>query len=312
MDKLCNSENMTNVREEDLEDFEEDMEEDSKMMIDRTNESTLDEVGNIKFIKSEIDKKNYDKIRNSIDFTKARVIRNLFERQSKDYEFAMKGMKSGRLDPTKIAEAVQGVPTVYERMVHVKTNKVTIGVLVDESGSMSGDRMDKAREAAIYINEIFKKMNDVELYIYGHTADQQGSGTVSIRVYKEKGYQTNPHALGALRARSNNRDGEAILAVANRIRGFTKDQGILFVISDGQPAAHGYGGSNGILDTREKVTKAQNIGFQVIQIAIDEDVPSKDMFDYYVKMTNIKNLPTELSNYMSTKIDKLIKETVSL
>lgn len=33
---------------------------------------------------------------------------------------------------------------------------------------------------------------------------------------------------------------------------------------------------------------AQSLGFQVIQIAIEEHVPCEEMFDYHIKMTDIK------------------------
>ena len=266
----------------------------------------------INFTKSGSDKKQYKAVRDKIDFTKAQVVRKLFERKSKSYDFAMKGMRSGRLDASKIAEAKQGVQTVYERIATVTTNKVCIGVLIDESGSMGGTRIAKAREAAIFINETFKKMNDVELYIYGHTADTRGSDSVDIMVYKETGFQDDQYALGSVTARANNRDGDAIYAVGKRMRKITENAGILFVLSDGQPAASGYGGREGIEDTRKKVSMTQRLGFQVIQIAIEEGVPSKDMFDYYVKMTNINQLPKDLSAYMSTKVDKMIKETITV
>ena len=267
---------------------------------------------NIQFKKAPSDKTNYKNVRDKIDFTKAQVLRKLFERKSKSYDFAMKGMRSGRLDGNKIAEAVQGVQTVYERIGHVETNKVCVGVLIDESGSMGGTRITKAREAAIFINETFKKMHDVELYIYGHTADTRTTCSLDIMVYKEPGFQDDSYALGSVTARSNNRDGEAIYEVAKRMRNLTENQGILFVLSDGQPAAHGYSGKKGIYDTRKKVTKAQALGFQVIQIAIEECVPSKEMFDYYVKMTDINTLPKDLNNYMSTKVAKLIKESITI
>lgn len=317
MSKSMDPEDMEDVSEEDIEEFEDEMEEGdedkkSDMYIDREEEGHMMEGSKIIFTKSNTDRTKYIAVRDKIDFTKARIVRALFERKSKNYDFAMKGMKSGRLDPGKIAEAVQGVPTVYERIASVKTSKVTVGVLIDESGSMSGDRIRKAREAAIYINEIFNKMRDVTFFIYGHTADLGHSNTTDIMVYREPGFQTDKFALGAVEARCQNRDGFAILACAQRMRSMTPDLGILFVISDGQPAASGYGGRQGIEDTRKKVSMAQQLGFQVIQIAIDESVPSKDMFDYYVTMTDIKTLPTTLATYMANKVDKLIKETITL
>lgn len=232
-------------------------------------------------------------------------------RKNKDYQFAMKSMRSGRLDTNKIAEAVQRVPTVYERYGTVKTDKICVTVLIDESGSMSGSKIDKARDAAIFINEVFKKLPNVQLYIYGHTADQRSNST-DIRIYREPGYATDLYALGSVNARSNNRDGDAILATAKRVRKLTKDQGLMFVLSDGQPSAYDYGGKSAIMDTRKKVSMAQNLGFQVIQIAIEESVPSSEMFDYFIKMTNIKNLPKDMISYMSKKVDKLVKERISI
>lgn len=301
---------------EALEDFEDGMEETESPAI-RSSYDVKDEhfdVGmqDVYFTKSGSDKTRYMNVLKSVDVTKAAVLHKLFQRKSKDYQFSMKSMRSGRLDTNKIAEAVQGVPTIYERFGQVKTDKICVGVLIDESGSMSGTSIQKAREAAIFINEVFKKSRDVQLYIYGHTADVRSAYSTDITVYREPGYQMDPYALGTVKASCQNRDGTAILATAKRIRKYTKDQGILFVISDGAPCAAGYGGSSGIRDTRDKVTKAQNLGFQVIQIAIEAHVPSQDMFDYFVKMTDIKNLPRDLVSYMSRKVDKLVKERISL
>jgi hypothetical protein len=325
MEKMFGKEESENFSSDDVEDFGSEMAShdsgagkeapDGPSRYHNYDKDTTEGISpnrGITFTKADANKRRYEAVRDTIDFTKAQVLRKLFERKSKSYDFSMKGMRSGRLDGNKIAEAVQGVQTVYERIGHVETSKVCVGVLIDESGSMGGTRIQKAREAAIFINEAFKRMHDVELYMYGHTADQEGSDTVQIMVYKEPGFQEDPHALGSVNARSNNRDGEAILAVARRMRNITENQGILFVLSDGQPAACGYGGKPGIIDTRKRVTQAQALGFQVIQIAIEECVPSKEMFDYYVKMTNISTLPRDLSQYMSTKVSKLIKETVTV
>jgi hypothetical protein len=268
-------------------------------------------IGHIKFIKADTNSEKYKRELNNIDTCKASVLANLFSRKCKDYAFAMKSMRSGRLDTNKIAEAKQNVPTIYERFGEVKTNKLNIGVLVDESGSMgSYDKIKKARQAAIFMYEIFKKVPDVRMYMYGHTADSGGGGTYGdciMRIYTEHGKSANPHALGSLSARANNRDGDAILAAAQKIRSMNSDPCLLFVISDGAPYASNYSGQAAIDDTRKKVTQAQALGFQVIQIAIEEEVPSEEMFDYSIKMTDIKNLPNDLIAYVSKRVDKLIK-----
>lgn len=297
---------------EDFQDFTEDMEEKKNLPPsnhDFKKGGTVTE-GNIKFKKSGTNKDKYMKDLSKINSTKAQVLAKLFARKSKDYQFTMKSMRSGRLDTNKLAEAKQMVPTIYERFGQVTTNKVNIGVVIDESGSMgSGSKMQKARQAAIFINEVFKRQQDVQLFIYGHTADENsGYGDCNIRIYREPGVNMDPYALGSCSARANNRDGDAIYAAARRIRSKTSDPGLIFVISDGAPYACHYDGQEAIADTRKKVTMAQALGFQVIQIAIEEEVPCDEMFDYYIQMTNIENLPNDMIAYVSKKVDKLIKE----
>ncbi len=319
MEALINSEEGECSDEDfkaEFEDFVDDMDESASPKTDfNWEEEGVSENGSVYFKKAEITEKakeNYKNALSKIDTTKAAVLQKLFARKSKNYEFSMKSMRSGRLDTNKIAEAAQQVPTIYERFGQVTTSKVCVGVLIDESGSMGGSKIEKAREAAIFINEVFRKMPDVELFIYGHTADIATSGSVDMMVYREKGFITDSFSLGAVKARANNRDGDAILASAKRMRNQTENQGLLFVLSDGAPSAYDYGGKSAIEDTRKKVLRAQALGFQVIQIAIEEHVPSRDMFDYFIKMTDIKNLPKELVAYMSRKVDKLIKEKVTV
>lgn len=297
-----------------LEDFVESMEDASSLA--NYDPNSVEEGGTgdgvpIYFTKSTESKERYLESLKKIDTTKAAVLQKLFARKNKDYQFSMKSMRTGRLDTNKIAEAVQRVPTVYERYGSVKSDKISVTVLIDESGSMGGSRIDKARDAAIFINEVFRKIPNVQLFIYGHTADQNGS-SVDIKIYREPGFTSSQYALGQVCARSNNRDGDAILAVAKRVRKHSKDNGLMFVLSDGQPSASGYGGNAAIKDTRKKVTIAQSLGFQIIQIAIEEGVPSSEMFDYFIKMTNIQNLPRDLVSYMSRKVDKLIKERITM
>ena len=180
------------------------------------------------------------------------------------------GCRQGLLDTTKIAEAIQGVPQVYYRSCEVKTSKVAVGVLVDESGSMSGDRIDRAREAAILLNETLGSIPGVELFIYGHSADQFKTGNTEITIYREPGFN-NKYALASIADKYENRDGVAILETAKRIRKFTNTPTLLFVISDGSPSAYNYRGDEAINDTGKKVKQVEStLGMTVVQITISD------------------------------------------
>lgn len=294
-----NEENESAVQEMNYEYTHEDEE---KEVIEQLN-----------FIQTHPDKSKYEKRVKDVDLSKAATLQKLLARKVKDYQFNVKSMRSGRLDTNKIAEAAQNVPTIYERIGNCKTNKIVVGLLIDESGSMSsGDAIEKASSAAIFVYEALYKVPNVELFIYGHTADQNSGGDTDIYIYKEPGVSSR-YNLGSARARSNNRDGVAILAVAKRIRSFTKNQGVLFVVSDGQPSARDYDhSSTGIRDTKEKVALVESkMDFDVIQIAINNTVRSKDMFKHYIMMDNIKNLPLDLVTYLTKNVNKMIKEKVT-
>lgn len=230
----------------------------------------------------------------------------------KNYDFNIQGCRSGILDTTKLAEAYQGVPQVYLRQGHVRTNKSTICVLIDESGSMGGKKEILARQAAILLNETFGKSLGVDLYIYGHTADIGSVGYINLSVYREGNHYNPKFSLSKSYAKSQNRDGDAILEVAKRVRKFTKEDCIMFVISDGSPCANGYGGIPAIKDTATKVKEAEKLGFGIIQISIDAVYGVKDMFDTYIDIGyNLEEMPKLLNEIVKTKVIKTKHTTVS-
>lgn len=230
----------------------------------------------------------------------------------KNYDFNIQGCRSGILDTTKLAEAYQGVPQVYLRQGHVRTNKSTICVLIDESGSMGGKKEILARQAAILLNETFGKSLGVDLYIYGHTADIGSVGYINLSVYREGNHYNPKFSLSKSYAKSQNRDGDAILEVAKRVRKFTKEDCIMFVISDGSPYANGYGGISAIKDTAAKVKEAEKLGFGIIQISIDAVYGVEDMFDTYIDIGyNLEEMPKLLNEIVKTKVIKTKHTTVS-
>ena len=230
----------------------------------------------------------------------------------KNYDFNIQGCRSGILDTTKLAEAYQGVPQVYLRQGHVRTNKSTICVLIDESGSMGGKKEILARQAAILLNETFGKSLGVDLYIYGHTADIGSIGYINLSVYREGSHYNPKFSLSKSCAKSQNRDGDAILEVAKRVRKFTKENCIMFVISDGSPCANGYEGIPAIKDTAAKVKEAEKLGFGIIQISIDAVYGVKDMFDTYIDIGyNLEEMPKLLNEIVKTKVIKTKHTTVS-
>lgn len=278
-------------------------------LLEETIESGDGAEGDTYFFKAEDNMQEYtSKLSKVTRF--AGTIAKLLQVNYRDSKVHLRGMRNGHLDTSKLAEVKQGIPTVYMKTGEVKSQKVSVCLLIDESGSMHGGKIDNAQTSAILFNEALKKVSGVELFVYGHTCDQNEDNSTDIYVYKEPGFNRK-FALGSVTARCCNRDGVAIYEVAKRVRRFTKDPVIMLVLSDGSPAATGYGGNRGIEHTREMVVAVQKMDFYVVQVAIGRNDDSAKMFDRFVTFTDISQLPIDLGSLMRGLVRKAAKHTIT-
>ena len=238
------------------------------------------------------------------------AVRKVVKGRCVEYSLTHLGMRSGVLDTGKLAEAVQGVPTVYKRQGEVRSDRACVCILVDESGSMCRHgRMQAARKTAVLLNEALSSIPNIELFIYGHTADSERSGNTELNIYREKGYAPK-YALGSLEPRSNNRDGMAILETALRVRKQTREEVLMFIISDGEPAAEDYFGMKAIGHTKECVEKAEAMGFRIVQICINANYDPALMFRHFIKMENLGTLARDLGREIAKALSSKIKTHV--
>ena len=228
----------------------------------------------------------------------------------REYKLIHRSMRSGVLDTNKLVEAVQGVPTVYIREGEVRTDKVCVVILIDESGSMYGSRMMAAKDTAVLFNEAFSKIPNVELYIYGHTGDEKYCGATEMRIYREGSFAPR-YALGSATNRVENRDGVAIYEVAKRVRKLTKTPALMFVLSDGEPSADSYRGSTAIAHTRANVQKAEKFDFQIVQVCINHSYDPAQMFKHFVILEDMSTLAHSLGKVIKKAVMGLAKTRVS-
>lgn len=260
----------------------------------------------VTFTKQPGDRCNYQQLKNSIS-PYISAVKKLLSNVDKNYEFSVRGMRSGILDVNKIAEAYQGIPQVYVRKGTVSTNKTRICILIDESGSMSGCYSEIAAQAAILMKEAFGSIPGIELYIYGHTAEDDGViGSVQLFVYQEGSTYNPKYSLSKVEGRCQNIDHEAIDEVCGRVRKFTDDHVIMFVLSDGQPAAGHYGGISAMRQVRDVVMKREKQGFDIIQVNIGTELDEEDMKKMFDKYVYIKENVSEFPKVLSRIIKKAV------
>ena len=219
---------------------------------------------------------------------------------SLQYKMILKGMRSGMLDTNKLAEAYQGVPTVYVREGEVKTDRIAVCILIDESGSMWGTGEMAARDTAILLNEALGEIPNVDLYIYGHTASRS---TTNLFVYRERTFRGH-YALGSTDSRAGNHDSIAIREAASRVRRNTKEKCLFFMISDGAP--------NESTDmVRKAVSDVEKDGFSIVAISIDPYYDPSTMYSHNINLTDMNTLAVDLGKHVKKAILKNTNKTIS-
>lgn len=221
--------------------------------------------------------------------------------------------RSGELDEGGLHK-VAYTDTVFARKEEEDIKKVVVGILVDESGSMhSNGRYDQARQMAMAMYYAMTQIKGITIEIYGHSADDsfKSGGTVQMYDYISKGRQ-DLDVMAGMNGRGNNADGHAIKAAGIRIlQSYPEhDMRILFVLSDGQPHADGYGGEPAVQHIKSVCSMLKNYGLNTYGIAIDKGFgPSFGEATYgpgkYAVLPDVKSAAPLMANFLARITSKL-------
>lgn len=175
---------------------------------------------------------------------------------------------------------------------------MAVAILNDESGSMAGyDRITHARAASIILHRFCRELN-IPVAIYGHTEVED----VEMYAYAEFDSvdDKDQFRMMDMSARSNNRDGAALRFVAERLMKRPEPLKLLIVISDGQPAATGYYGTEAEADMRgirQEYTR-KGILFFAAAIGNDKSNIQRIYGDGFLDITDLNRLPVNLGKVL--------------
>ena len=162
----------------------------------------------------------------------------------------------------------------YKNNLPNEIPELAVGLLLDESGSMcSCDRCTYARASAIILYDFCQSL-DIPVMVYGHSTDYTDVGnTVALYSYAEfDGFDhDDKYRMMDIAARGSNRDGAALRFVAEQLSKRPEAVKILILVSDGQPADSGYGGSAAEEDLRGIKQEYQRKGILFVAAAIGDD-----------------------------------------
>ena len=200
-----------------------------------------------------------------------------YKRQIESFE-----LSEGEIDETDLYSIGFGNTHIFEEIDEIEQYSLDFGILLDESGSMRG-RIREAKLAVLSLLLALKENRHINLFVYGHTANERDEHEIEIyKYYNSIERYVDWTNIFAADSRANNADGFAIAKVGDIMKKSKSKNRILIVVSDGQPAATGYGGGLGVRHTREQVLKLESEGFTVIQICMAHIENSSAMFTNFI------------------------------
>jgi cobaltochelatase CobT len=260
------------------------------------------------------------KIGGQVNTMKARLRRALMAKERRDWDF---GREFGKLDTKRLVSGFQGAQGIFkQRKDRVEANTCVM-LLVDLSGSMSGDKVDVARDSVIAFAECLEGTQlkyEVNGFDNGSQYTKGLQGDVSKQKNGVKFHRVEPlnifqfkkfddplrvskGAIGAIgeMANGNNSDRDAVLWCLQRLAQQRTQRKILIVLSDGSPA------NFTINIERNELTKAltdtvssamKDYGVECVGIGIQADHVS-EIYKQSVVIDDVKDLSGGIFNQLS-------------
>jgi len=208
------------------------------------------------------------------------------------------GLTRGRIDEGSLHKILLNEFTdnldksVFEEEMILSERSVSFSILVDESGSMAGEKVLRARLIAIGIAEALKNLPGVGLSVSGHRANGWGwnpnrAGRSDYDMENHAGCivhdylsPENPHhrAMVKIDAGGSNLDGHAIIEVGRNVAKWfpLARRKYIILICDGQPCSAGYSGLSAVDHTGKCVEAVRKSGVDVICIGINNAFGRKE------------------------------------
>lgn len=234
------------------------------------------------------DKAAYDaSLRNVRRFIPA--MSNALRCKSKTTGYSLKGLPSGRLDTNKLASIKCGNTNIFDRRGSVRCSSASVCILIDESGSMTDERVLRAREAAILVAESVARIGNVNFFCYGYTSSR-------MAVYSERG-KGSRWALGETSSIGGTPTGKAMRHAASRIRRMTGDPALMLVLTDG--------GADDVSEVLRAERELERDSFSVIGVGIQTNTVECS-FRESVVMQDISSLPLAIGKLTRGRLDKML------
>lgn len=143
-------------------------------------------------------------------------------------------------------------------------------VLIDQSGSMYGHKLETAIKTAILLEQFADNVG-IPLMVAGHSVEGDGVHLRIFTDYVSARTQQDKYSLAGIEDGGCNRDGLPIRLCCELLEQRTEKVRLMVIISDGSPNDGGYRGKEARQDISETVEKFRRKGLIIYGAAIDDD-----------------------------------------
>lgn len=192
---------------------------------------------------------------------------------------------------------------------------LAVMLLVDQSGSMGGERINAARLASYLVYDFCTGM-DIPVSIYGHEESNMNGGKVHLYSYAEFDSVDGKDKcrIAKMETGACNRDGYAIRYAAQHLEKRPEKMKILIIISDGQPNGYEYKGEAAAQDVRRAVAEAKKAGItevftagigesrkKIREVYVNPEKPGKSA--KFLDITDLSKMPKLFVNLVREAMD---------
>lgn len=240
---------------------------------------------------------------------------------SRNFVANIPGFKRGRLHAPSLYKLVTNDPRIFTHREEAKANNTVVSLLIDNSGSMSGQKMRIAMLSAYALSETLERLH-IKHEVIGFTTyddakveraltqerDKQYEMSksdpgydrfwpIAMPIYKDFNERINAvvrqriaYAMFAQKDLSENIDGESLLYEVDRIMKQPEKRKVIIVLSDGQPAGC-YNAGPHLAYVTDKIQREKQVELVGIGI-LDDSV--RDYYKNYFVLDDVNDLPARV------------------
>lgn len=190
----------------------------------------------------------------------------------------------------------------FDRRTHPKKQSYAVTLLIDQSGSMGGQKIVTARVSLALQAEMLSKLQ-IPFEILGFTSSDMGGAVVEHNVFKSFNERWDSEAMLkvlSITARYQNYDGLALAWAWERLEKRREQRKILMTYSDGYPAPDT---ANQIAIMRYVISQMQKLGALPVGIGILSDAVS-GIYPKTVICRDIRALPRQVTQVLEAELKR--------